>query len=178
MASRSNVNSETMKYPPSKSGQMPLDVKKSYSFTLRLMAHCSSESIKKKMNEFSAYLMTGIRMVIAPLLMTQLFFASSASLRYIESMRLALILLLSIGSVSFADETLFDNGGNYVNIEHQEGLDTDRVLIVSRNNVYIGDVDQNGYFNALGARAGTSAWGSQTGEGQVIVLRTPADETE
>jgi hypothetical protein len=93
-------------------------------------------------------------------------------------MRLALIFLLGICSASFADETLFDNGGNYVNIEHQEGLDTDRVLIVSRNNVYIGDVDQNGYFNALGARAGTSAWGSQTGKGQVIVLRTPADENE
>ncbi len=81
MASRSNVNSETMKYPPSKSGQMPLDVKKSYSFTLRLMAHCSSESIRKKINEFSAYLITGILRVILPLRMTQLFFASSASLR-------------------------------------------------------------------------------------------------
>ena len=75
------------------------------------------------------------------------------------------------------DDTLFDNFGSYVNIEHQEGIDTDRVLIVSRDNVYIGDVDENGCFNALGTEAGTSVWGSQTGQSQVILLRTPVDGT-
>jgi len=77
-----------------------------------------------------------------------------------------------------ADDSFFSNFGSYVNIEHQEGLDTDRILIVSRNNVFIGDVDSDGEFNALGARAGTSVWGSRTGDSQVIVMRTPVDENE
>jgi len=88
---------------------------------------------------------------------------------------LTTILFILGGSLVQADDTLFDNFGSYVNIEHQEGLDTDRVLIVSQGNVYIGDVDENGYFNALGSQAGTSVWGSQTGQSQVILLRTPVD---
>ena len=74
-----------------------------------------------------------------------------------------------------SNDTLFDNFGNYVNIEHQEGLDTDRVLIVSRDKVYIGEIDENGSFNALGTQAGASVWGSQTGQSQVILLRNPVD---
>ena len=89
---------------------------------------------------------------------------------------LTTILFILGGSLVQADDTLFDNFGSYVNIEHQEGLDTDSVLIVSQGNVYIGDVDENGNFNALGTRAGTSVWGSQTGQSQVILLRTPVDE--
>jgi hypothetical protein len=89
----------------------------------------------------------------------------------------SLITLLLLSSLFCrGDDTLFDNFGSYVSIEHQEGLGTDRILIVSRDNVYIGNVDENGYFNALGARAGTSVWGSQTGQSQVILLRTPVDE--
>jgi len=88
---------------------------------------------------------------------------------------LTTILLILGGSLVQADDTLFDNFGSYVNIEHQEGLDTNRVLIVSQGNVYIGDVDENGNFNALGTQAGTSVWGSQTGQSQVILLRTPVD---
>ena len=88
----------------------------------------------------------------------------------------SLITLLLLSSLFCrGDDTLFDNFGSYVNIEHQEGLDTDRVLIVSQGNVYIGDVDENGSFNALGTQAGTSVWGSQTGQSQVILLRTPVD---
>ena len=87
---------------------------------------------------------------------------------------LSAFLLLSCAFCR-SDDTLFDNFGSYVNIEHQEGLDTDSVLIVSQGNVYIGDVDENGYFNALGTQAGTSVWGSQTGQSQVILLRTPVD---
>ena len=68
-----------------------------------------------------------------------------------------------------ADDTLFDNYGSYVNIEHQEGLDTDRVLIINQGHVFIGDVEENGYFNAYGING--SVWGSQTGAGQVIVLQ-------
>jgi len=68
-----------------------------------------------------------------------------------------------------ADDTLFDNYGSYVNIEHQEGLDTDRVLIINHGRVFIGDVEENGYFNAYGING--SVWGSQTGAGQVIVLQ-------
>jgi len=85
-------------------------------------------------------------------------------------------LLLMSCAFCRSDDTLFDNFGSYVNIEHQEGLDTDSVLIVSQGNVYIGDVDENGNFNALGTQAGTSVWGSQTGQSQVILLRTPVDE--
>jgi len=85
------------------------------------------------------------------------------------------VLLLLSSAFCRSDDTLFDNFGSYMNIEHQEGLDTDRVLIVSRDNVYIGDIDGNGCFNALGTQAGTSAWGSQTGQSQVILLRTPVD---
>jgi hypothetical protein len=74
---------------------------------------------------------------------------------------------------SHADDTLFDNYGSYVNIEHQEGLDTDRVLIINHGRVFIGDVEENGYFNAYGING--SFWGSQTGAGQVIVLQNPDD---
>jgi hypothetical protein len=72
-----------------------------------------------------------------------------------------------------ADDTLFDNYGSYVNIEHQEGLDTDRVLIINQGHVFIGDTEENGYFNAYGING--SVWGSQTGAGQVIVLQNPDD---
>ena len=75
-----------------------------------------------------------------------------------------------------ADDTLFDNYGSYVNIEHQEGLDTDRVLIINHGRVFIGDVEENGYFNAYGING--SVWGSQTGAGQVIVLQNQALDTE
>ena len=82
------------------------------------------------------------------------------------------ILWVSISLTSaHADDTLFDNYGSYVNIEHQEGLDTDRVLIINHGRVFIGDVDENGYFNAYGING--SVWGSQTGAGQVIVLQNP-----
>jgi len=72
-----------------------------------------------------------------------------------------------------ADDTLFDNYGSYVNIEHQEGLDTDRVLIINHGRVFFGDVEENGYFNAYGING--SVWGSQTGAGQVIILQNPVD---
>jgi len=72
-----------------------------------------------------------------------------------------------------ADDTLFDNYGSYVNIEHQEGLNKDRVLIINHGRVFIGDVEENGYFNAYGING--SAWGNQTGAGQVIVLQNPVD---
>ena len=75
-----------------------------------------------------------------------------------------------------ADDTLFDNYGSYVNIEHQEGLDTDRVLIINQGRVFIGDVEESGYFNAYGING--SVWGSQTGAGQVIVLQNPNLDTE
>jgi hypothetical protein len=80
-------------------------------------------------------------------------------------------------SVSFlltpahADDTLFDNYGSYVNIEHQEGLDTDRVLIINHGRVFIGDVEENGYFNAYGLNG--SVWANQTSAGQVIILQNP-----
>jgi hypothetical protein len=85
---------------------------------------------------------------------------------------LCLTLLLTLTS-AHADDTLFDNYGSYVNIEHQEGLDTDRVLIINHGRVFIGDVEENGYFNAYGING--SVWGSQTGVGQVIVLQNPVD---
>ena len=85
---------------------------------------------------------------------------------------LCLTLLLTLTS-AHADDTLFDNYGSYVNIEHQEGLDTDRVLIITHGRVFIGDVEENGYFNAYGING--SVWGSQTGAGQVIVLQNPVD---
>ena len=89
----------------------------------------------------------------------------------------SLITLLLLSSLFCrGDDTLFANFGSYVNIEHQEGLDTDRVLIVSQGSVYIGDVDEHGSFYALGTHAGTSVWGSQTGQSQVILFRTPVDE--
>ena len=75
-----------------------------------------------------------------------------------------------------ADDTLFDNYGSYVNIEHQEGLDTDRVLIINQGRIFIGDVEENGYFNAYGING--SVWGSQTGAGQVIDVPSLTDEVE
>ena len=75
-----------------------------------------------------------------------------------------------------ADDTLFDNYGSYVNIEHQEGLDTDRVLIINHGRVFIGDVEENGYFNAYGING--SVWGSQTGAGQVIDVPSFNDQVE
>jgi hypothetical protein len=60
-----------------------------------------------------------------------------------------------------------------VTIEHQEGLDTDRVLIINHGRILFGDVDENGYLNAEGVSG--SVWGSQTGAGQVILVRKPHD---
>jgi hypothetical protein len=57
-----------------------------------------------------------------------------------------------------ADDTLFDNYGSYVNIEHQERLETARVLIINQGRVFIGDVEENGYFNAYGING--SVWGT------------------
>ena len=88
---------------------------------------------------------------------------------------LCLTLLLPL-TPTHADDTLFDNYGSYVNIEHQEGLDTDRVLIINHGRAFIGDVDENGYFNAYGING--SVWGSQTGAGQVIVVPSFTDEAE
>lgn len=87
------------------------------------------------------------------------------------------ILWVSISLTSaHADDTFFDNYGSYVNIEHQEGLGTDRVLIINHGRVFIGDVDDNGYFNAYGISG--SVWGNQTGAGQVIVVPSFTDEVE
>jgi len=82
---------------------------------------------------------------------------------------LCLLCVSFLLTPAHADDTLFDNYGSYVNIEHQEGLDTDRVLIINHGRVFIGDVEENGYFNAYGING--SVWGSQTGAGQVIVLQ-------
>ena len=102
--------------------------------------------------------------------------ALRSSARFTETERrrvcgLCLTLLLTL-TPAHADDTLFDNYGSYVNIEHQEGLDTDRVLIINQGRVFIGDVEENGYFNAYGING--SVWGSQTGAGQVILLQSPS----
>jgi len=46
-----------------------------------------------------------------------------------------------------------------VTIEHQEGLDTDHVLIINRGRVFFGDVEKNGYFNAYGLNG--SMWAAK-----------------
>ncbi|MCX6806222.1 MAG: hypothetical protein NTY56_02165, partial [Patescibacteria group bacterium] len=89
---------------------------------------------------------------------------------------LCLLCVSFLLTPAHADDTLFDNYGSYVNIEHQEGLDTDRVLIINQGHVFIGDVEENGYFNAYGING--SVWGSQTGAGQVIVLQNPDVDIE
>lgn len=89
---------------------------------------------------------------------------------------LLLISLLALASTCLADETLFDNNGSYVNIEHQEGFDNDRILIISKERVYIGQVEEGGYFQAYGING--SVWGEQTGAGQVITLQSFADGNE
>ena len=89
---------------------------------------------------------------------------------------LCLLCVSFLLTPAHADDTLFDNYGSYVNIEHQEGLDTDRVLIINHGRVFIGDVEENGYFNAYGING--SVWGSQTGAGQVIVVPSSTDEVE
>ena len=99
---------------------------------------------------------------------------SSARFTETERRRVCTLCLLCVRfflTPAYADDTLFDNYGSYVNIEHQEGLDTDRVLIINQGRVFIGDVEENGYFNAYGISG--SVWGSQTGAGQVIVLQNP-----
>jgi len=63
-----------------------------------------------------------------------------------------------------------------VNIEHQEGLETDRVLIINHGRVFIGDVEENIYFNAYSISG--SVWGSQTCAGQGIVVPSFIDEVE
>ena len=89
---------------------------------------------------------------------------------------LCLLCVSFLLTPAHADDTLFDNYGSYVNIEHQEGLDTDRVLIINQGRVFIGDVEENGYFNAYGING--SVWGSQTGAGQFIVVPSFNDEVE
>lgn len=60
---------------------MPLAVKKSYIFWFMFMACWSTSSMKKKINESSAYLTTGMRCLTPPEIMTQVPLAMSASLR-------------------------------------------------------------------------------------------------
>ena len=101
---------------------------------------------------------------------------SSARFTETERRRVCTLCLLCVSillTTAHADDTLFDNYGSYVNIEHQEGLETDRVLIINQGRVFIGDVDENGYFNAYGING--SVWCSQTGAGQVILLQNPVD---
>ena len=52
----------------------------------------------------------------------------------------------------------------------------DRVLIINQGRVFIGDVEENGYFNAYGING--SVWGSQTGAGQVIDVPSFNDQVE
>ena len=98
-------------------------------------------------------------------------------IRILSDLGILCVLCVSILlTTAHADDTLFDNYGSYVNIEHQEGLGTDRVLIINHGRAFIGDVDENGYFNAYGING--SLWGSQTGTGQVILLQNPALDVE
>ena len=105
--------------------------------------------------------------------LTQLNTPNNRSLiRILSDLGVLCVLCVSIlPTPAHADDTLFDNYGSYVNIEHQEGLDTDRVLIINQGRVFIGDVEENGYFNAYGING--SVWGSQTGAGQVILFQNP-----
>lgn len=166
-----------MKYPPISEGQILNLVKKSYSCWLRLIADCDFGSNKKNRNTFSLTLITGMRWAVKFSLATHPCSIKLANLRRIESMKsLLLISLLALASTCRADETLFDNYGSYVNIEHQEGFDNDRILIISKERVYIGQVEQGGYFQAYGING--SVWGEKTGAGQVITLQSFADGIE
>ncbi len=49
-------------------------------------------------------------------------------------------------------------------------------LIINHDRAFIGDVEENGYFNAYGTNG--SVWGSQTGAGQVIVVPSFIDPLE
>ena len=49
-------------------------------------------------------------------------------------------------------------------------------LIINHGRVFIGDVEESGYFNAYGING--SVWGSQIGAGQAIVPQNQAIDVE
>ena len=61
-------------------------------------------------------------------------------------------------------------------IEHPEGLETNRVLIINPGRVFISDVEENGYLDVYGING--LVWCNQTGAGQVIVVPHSTDEVE
>jgi len=93
-------------------------------------------------------------------------------------MRLALIFLLGIGSLSLAEDIIPDNFGGYLSVDEKEGLEERSVFISSPKHSYIGEMDEDGDFVALGRRGGETCFGKRVGRNAVIVLRTPVDENE
>ncbi|MDA0324359.1 MAG: hypothetical protein O2830_01765 [Verrucomicrobia bacterium] len=91
---------------------------------------------------------------------------------------LIVTLLFLWDNAGRSEDTLFSNFGSYVTIEHQEGLGTDSILIITKGNAYLGEVEADGTFNAYGGKAGTSVWGYRAGPSQVFLLRTPAVDEE
>lgn len=67
-------------------------------------------------------------------------------------------------------ELIPDNHGGYL------AIDQDRSVFISNpRNTYIGEIDDDGDFIALGRRGGTSAFGTRVGRNAVIVLESPVE---
>lgn len=87
-------------------------------------------------------------------------------------MKYKLLLLIAAVSLSpcFGEELIPDNHGGYL------AIDQDRSVFISNpRNTYIGEIDDDGDFIALGRRGGTSAFGTRVGRNAVIVLESPVE---
>jgi|Laugrefabdmm15dn_1035133.scaffolds.fasta_scaffold35104_1 hypothetical protein len=87
-------------------------------------------------------------------------------------MKYKLFLAIAIASLSpcAGEEIIPDNHGGYLSI------DQDRSVFISNpRNTYIGEIDDDGDFIALGRRGGTSAFGTRVGRNAVIVLESPVE---
>lgn len=175
--SRSSDSFSITKYPASRLGYIPRLVKKSYSLWFMLISSCVLPSRRKNKKPFSSNFTTGILSLPTLCLMTASALASFANLRYIGFMKKLLILLIASASIAIADELTIDGHGGYLSVDEKDGLEQQSVFIHDTNRTYIGQMDEDGDFIALGGHG--SAFGSRINKNCFIVLRTkPADDTE
>lgn len=175
--SRSSDSFSITKYPPSRLGYISRLVKKSYSLWFMFTSSCVLPSRRKNKKPFSSNLITGILILPTLCLMTVPAIASLASLRYIGFMKKLLISLFALASIACAQELTIDGHGGYLSIDEKDGLEQKSVFIHDTRRTYIGEMDEDGDFIALGGHG--SAFGSRINKNCFIVLRTkPADDIE
>jgi hypothetical protein len=92
-------------------------------------------------------------------------------------MKKTLLILALCASAAVAQEITLDGHGGYLSVDEKEGLGQTSVFIHDTRRTYIGQMDEDGNFIALGGHG--TAFGKKINDNCFIVLRTkPADDIE